>query len=458
MTADDLGMRRSVQNRLGGSDPFPGQRTPEPARLPLHRTIYLRLDADPDGSCRMTLMGDGLGDDGGGPLGGRLASTEKDLLAMADRLRKVWTDGFVLFLADDDVADDRCRFAADFDLSAHRDTPEWDAALRRLARTGYDVFRAVFLTGDAGLRRAGERLRDMLRAGPQVISFHSDVIFLPWQMLYVPPDGQDLLDDDCAWEFDGFLGFRHHVEHVFSDRPDSFRHRLDATGGIRAGLNYDAALDRMTPPVLRPLREMLESLPAERIERRWRETFPALDRALRADDYNDQIMYFNCHGWVTAAGPEEAYIALTDGRPIYKTHFREWLTGRPLVHSPVVLINACEGAQLSSMFLDSFGLALLAAEANCLIGPQIEIPASFAARYAVEFFRELLRGVSVGAVVRGLARGFAERHANPLGLAISSYRGMDTYFDVSNSADPAPATQRILLVSDDPVERRRTPA
>ncbi|WP_127500877.1 CHAT domain-containing protein [Actinoplanes solisilvae] len=458
MIPDDLGMRRTVQNRLNEPDTRPGHRAGEQPHVPLRRTIFIRLDVDSDTRCRISLMGEALGNDGGGPVGGRTAGNSRRLLALVNRLRQAWTTKFLMVQAGNDAMLKRHRFAASFDLSIHRGSPEWDAAMRDLARIGNDIFRAIFLTGEPRLAAAGRRLVEILMSGPQVVSIHSDDVFVPWHMLYVPPDGGTMVADDCPWSFEGFLGYQHHLEHVFSDRPDSFRHRLDTTGGIRAGLNVDTAIDEMDPPVIEPLRALLSRQPTERIQPCWRADFAALDSALRDQDFNDQIMYFNCHGTVDPAGHDQPFIALTDRREIYTSHFEEWLTGRPLTHSPIVVVNACEGGQLSSMYLDSFGLALLNAEANCLIGPQIEIPASFAGKYAAEFFRELLRGVPVGDVVRGLARGFAEHHANPLGLTISQYRGLDTYFDVSNSDDPDPTTQRVLLVRDDPVERQRAPA
>ena len=72
--------------------------------------------------------------------------------------------------------------------------------------------------------------------------------------------------------------------------------------------------------------------------------------------------------------------------------------------------------------------------ASGVIGPQIDIPAVFAAEYAMRFFKGLL-GVDnggpepVGILMRRLAREFIDKHNNPLGLAYSLYRGMDCLVD-----------------------------
>jgi hypothetical protein len=416
------------------------------------------IHAAQNDSFRVILTGDLLGNDGGGPLGGLAAGNRAHLFALISRLQTAWRNTFVRFQADEDVVRQRYPFADAVDLRRYQGTSGWDNAMRELARVGYEIFRAVFVVGDPSLAQAGEQLCKLLRTSPQVITFHSDDVFVPWHMLYVPPDGQDMLEDNCPWSFDGFIGYRHRIEHVLSDRPDNFRHQLETTGGIRVGLHIDSDLDKLTPPVLQPLRDLLGHVSKDRISSAWREKRADLARALKSDTCADQIIFFGCHGTVGAAGHNEAYLALTDRQPVYTSNFQDWLSGRTLEQSPIVLVNACEGGQLSSMYLEAFGKVLLGASANCLAGPQIDVPAAFAGQYAVQFFRELLRGVAVGDVVQGLARGFADRYANPLGLVISLYRGMDTYFDVSNSDDPDPATERILVVPDGPAERCGAPA
>ena len=76
--------------------------------------------------------------------------------------------------------------------------------------------------------------------------------------------------------------------------------------------------------------------------------------------------------------------------------------------------------------------------ANCLLAPQINIPPSFAAAYASAFFRAIIQPalapsgnqapVRVGDVFQRLAHIFVTQHKNPLGLAMSLYRGLDSHF------------------------------
>jgi hypothetical protein len=445
-----------AQNRPGYAEVVPSQRPGVLARQIRPRTINIIFQGvQPDGTSYVHLAGGLVENDGGGFLGGELKGSRELIYDLVSRLRDAWTNDFVFFCNNQKNKEEQFPFS-NCDLSAYRNTPNWDSAMRKLARVGYDIFSAIFLTGDPGLVAAGKQLSRLLRSGEQVVSIQSDDLFIPWHMLYVPPAGQDMLDVDCPWDFEGFIGYQHHIEHTFRKRPQDFRHRIEVSGGIRAGLNVDSRIGK--PRVLQPLRELLDKVQDGRIKVRWRESRADLGRALSDSGFDDQFMYFNCHGTVTAAGQRAAHIALTDGEAIYTTDFAKWLTNREFEHSPVILVNACEGGQLSSIYLESFGHVLLNAGANCLIGPQIEMPHDFGKQYAVEFFRELLRGESIGDVVRGLARGFIQRHSNPLGLVMSLYRGLDTYFDVPQRDDPDPTAQRILLVSEDPVERRGAPA
>jgi len=65
---------------------------------------------------------------------------------------------------------------------------------------------------------------------------------------------------------------------------------------------------------------------------------------------------------------------------------------------------------------------------NCLIGPQVDVPPLFAYEYAHRFFKEFLQhGTRIGDIVRNLARDLADGCENPLGIAISLYRGLDTH-------------------------------
>jgi hypothetical protein len=82
---------------------------------------------------------------------------------------------------------------------------------------------------------------------------------------------------------------------------------------------------------------------------------------------------------------------------------------------------------MSSLFYTAFGPSLLGGGANCLLGPQVDVPVRFGAEYARRLLAAFLEPETrLGDVVQRLAKGFIDDHDNPLGLIFSLYRGMDT--------------------------------
>jgi hypothetical protein len=82
---------------------------------------------------------------------------------------------------------------------------------------------------------------------------------------------------------------------------------------------------------------------------------------------------------------------------------------------------------MSSRFYTAFGPPLLRKGANCILGPQIDVPAVFATEYAMRLFSDFLRPETrLGDVVQQLTRKFIDDYQNPLGLIFSLYRGLDS--------------------------------
>jgi hypothetical protein len=165
-----------------------------------------------------------------------------------------------------------------------------------------------------------------------------------------------------------------------------------------------------------------------------------LERDIGRTDFSDQVMLFCCHG--TGSGIEGSSTsapslklshndtsAHKDGSNdlLSGSDFEVWLGSRHLPE-PVVLIDACHGAQMETLFYRSFAWTLLNRRVNCLIGPQVTLPVTFAQAYTERFLeRFLVPETRIGDTVRDLARAFADEHRNPLGLIFSLYRGLNTH-------------------------------
>jgi hypothetical protein len=97
-----------------------------------------------------------------------------------------------------------------------------------------------------------------------------------------------------------------------------------------------------------------------------------------------------------------------------------------------VFVNACQGGQMTTMFYETLATELLRRNAVALVGTQIDIPAVFAAEYAISLFTRFFKSdamapVRLGPLLRSLSRDMIDNFANPLGLVYSLYRGMDCH-------------------------------
>lgn len=413
-----------------------------------HRSIYLRFEQAAADNSKVTYTVTALGDEmqkhlqvGGGQPQGTLTLNRDMLDTAIVEVQQAWQEHVIQHRESKRGGEQWFPFSSDWDLSAD---PHADARLQEVARplaaAGYRLFQILFRLGDEDAKDIGSVLEKILSDPGQMISIQSDSLFAPWWLLYTPPPGLENFEEDVSspvlWE--GFWGYSHLVEHNFKySRKWKSCIRIGDTG-ITAGVNVDRNLDEEFPeaPSVTPVIEMFELLADETITR---ETKRELGSAIKSSDYGDTIIYFGCHGTgVSAAnGPAQAYVRLTDRQAIGSTDFVTWLAQSPLRTNPVIFINACQAGQMS-LFYTSIGSVLMEHGANCLLGPQIDIPPSFAAAYASAFFRAAIQPgiappgnqapVRVGDVFQQLARTWVTQNKNPLGLAMSLYRGLDSHF------------------------------
>jgi hypothetical protein len=122
-----------------------------------------------------------------------------------------------------------------------------------------------------------------------------------------------------------------------------------------------------------------------------RTTKRELAAALMSADFADQVIFFGCHG--QAPGGSEDHrggpaLKLSDDELIQASDFHDWLREHALRANPIIFICACHGGRLQdgALRLDSYGRELLLKGANCLIGPQIQLPIDFSREYVRAFF------------------------------------------------------------------------
>jgi CHAT domain len=398
-------------------------------RIPPHypecrkRTIHINIARNGE-HVKVILWGDPFPDsDRDGGFNGQPSLTLMELKAAIDVLRERWGDNVIARPGTNTSGAAIYPYSERIDQSAEPDM--WESVGLELARAGRQVFALLFENGDDDLQRLGWLLTQALSSDEQIIRVQSDDLFVPWSMLYTPSDPDVNLEESAApWSPDGFWGYRHLIEHTVSRAP-GFDARIRPGGdGLITGMIIDRGLDKQfKQPCIAPLIEFFQ----DRTTVIFRESREELATQLVQQQVKDQISYFCCHG--SFNGQQQARITLGDGKHILTVDFTQWIGNKNLVSCPIVFVNACQGGKLASLFYTSFGMTLLEAGANCLIGPQIEVPPLFAKVYALEFFTRFLEGKRIGDVVRDLAREFIDIHKNPLGLAISLYRGLDTHID-----------------------------
>jgi hypothetical protein len=317
--------------------------------------------------------------------------------------------------------------------------------LGELADAGEDLLFGTLLGGEG--KQVGyfrDFLARALGATGLRVRFNSE-LFLPWPMLCLPEAGEAREPREGPGDRETSDGQETATQAVFDalfSRFLGYRHQIDQTGGTHplrrrrttpphrptVSLNHDITLDRLGRTRAAEVSELLRR-GTSFTERTLRDEL--LD-ALGRSDFDEQFMYFFCHGHYLDRGPQPACLALelSDRRPIdaQTVGRRRSPFGELSPFRPFVLLNACNANGPSGTHdRADLGRALIRAGARGVLGPQIEMPQAFGAEYALAFVRDYLTGAhTAGETVHRLARHFADVHRNPLGLAYSLHCGMDS--------------------------------
>lgn len=406
--------------------------------LPLERQRDICLsfisDFESVSDARCTVWATGLPwfPSGRGRRYGKLHVARNDLAGTIDELNLAWRR----FIERIDPGTGSRVVVENLDLSDASSRQELNQRLLTLARAGRKVFRMLFFSewADDQLKYIGGRLEQALADGNRLITIESDVVFVPWSLLYVGSD--PLRSPEDPRFFEGFLGYSHRVDHTLPYKLDiEWSPRVSCERRVRIDSYVDKHLDeefKDSPPVT-PVMESLQQLAQLRIQYERAD----LERDLLDPLVTRSVVYVGCHG----SDPDGStsplpYIILSDRIPVTMTDIHDWLMHRHLNGFPMVFINTCMGGQLSSQFHSTVGRAFLEKGATTLIGPHIEIPPLFATDYAIRFFRVALsRGVYIGDVTRQLARYYVDRYNNPLGLSYTLHSGLDAHFWYEDDSD-----------------------
>ncbi len=316
-----------------------------------------------------------------------------------------------------------------------------------LAVAGARLFEAIFFPDNSSterdryvrLRKIGERLQQLTYERSLCMRITSDSFYAPWNLIY----SHNLVDRVSGTDFqrEGFWGYRHLVEHTpqSGGRQSEFAADWPLQVGVHVDGNIDAHLGVTTN---RDVLAHLNSYAPEAltlIERRLKQELSSALAEGPRQGLKDNILYFCCHATVegdTAPRIDESYLALTDSDAhITTSDLRFWVGGKKFERCPIVFLNACQSAQMNSVFYQGFAALFLGLEASTVIGTQTEIPAVFAGEFARRFFEEFFQGDQdktvltrqIGTILLKMRREFLDTYNNPLGLLYSLYRGADVH-------------------------------
>lgn len=330
--------------------------------------------------------------------------------------------------------------------------------LPQLAVAGARLFEAIFFPEKSAkerdrfvrLRKIGERLQELTYERSLFMRITSDSFYAPWNLIY----SHNLVDRVSGTDFqrEGFWGYRHLVEHT--PQSGGRASELATDWPLQIGVHVDGNIDtQLGVTTNRDVLAHLSSYAPEALSLIERRSKRELSSALAEDPrqgLKDHILYFCCHATVegdTAPRIDESYLALTDSDAHITTgDLRFWVGENKFARSPIVFLNACESAQMNSVFYQGFAALFLGLDASTVIGTQTEIPAVFAGEFARRFFEEFFQGDvdktalkrQIGTILLRMRQEFLDTYNNPLGLLYSLYRGADVHL-----SKPVPKTTSV---------------
>lgn len=306
-------------------------------------------------------------------------------------------------------------------------------ALRDLRQIGDLLFRSLFFA--PGSSDQGKEIGHLLRAATAERELRINVIAerfaFPWSLVYALPfKPSDPVDPM------GFWGYRHIIEYTpqFSARqPSAFAPEINAVDRLRVGFVFDQTIDaQFNAPIIAEQRQVLPGIDGVAVtEYDTRDKF--LDLLSRSQGV-PQIIYFYGHAVSRSPGEREAATGIEYGLgDSYLSINGEAITldemnlyaGLDLDRfdsAPLVVLNACESAELSPELYNGLVPYLIGRGARGVIGTEVLMPAFFAAEFAPVLLRRFAAGnTRLGDLLRDMRREYLRDKRNVLPLIYALY-------------------------------------
>ncbi|MET7608155.1 SAV_2336 N-terminal domain-related protein [Streptomyces avermitilis] len=379
-----------------------------------------------------------------------LTARPTEVHAASVRLRRLWKEGFVAAPSHEHEGR-HAPGGSDYPYSTLVDLrtqpPEkLHEILNKLALAGQQLLFDVLLRGqDPRIEQFRERLAGALSSHEGLrVRFDSE-LHVPWPMLCLRQQDVPQLATDSGPTalYRRFLAHRHQIEQTGEAYPPRRIHH-EPPDVLSVSLNHDL---RMATQGLTQAAKVAALL-ASNTRCVERTTGDELLQALADRRLSEHLMYFWCHGSFVFDGvrPPSLAIRLTDGLPIdaHAVRERRALFKDDSPFQPFIMLNACNTREPSEgSDLVSLGNALIHAGAKGVLAPQIEMPQTFAAEYALQFLTRYMTGhQTAGEAVRAVAQHFADNLHNPLGFTYALHCGMNAR--IERAAPPTNAQESAL--------------
>lgn len=306
-------------------------------------------------------------------------------------------------------------------------------AMRDLRQIGDRLFRTLFFapgSGDLG-KEMGHLLRATTAERELRINVIAERFAFPWSLIYALPfKPSDPVDPM------GFWGYRHIIEYTpqFSARqPSAFAPEIKVDERLHLGFVFDQTIDtQFNAPIVAEQRQILPGINGVTVtEYGARDEF--LDLLSRSEGV-PQIIYFYGHAVSRQPGEKDAATGIEYGLgDSYLSINAETVTldemnlyaGLDLDRfdsAPLVVLNACESAELSPELYNGLVPYLIGRGARGVIGTEVLMPAFFAAEFAPALLRRFVAGnIRLGDLLRDMRREYLRDKCNVLPLIYALY-------------------------------------
>lgn len=304
------------------------------------------------------------------------------------------------------------------------------ATLAQLAEESYAMFRSIFFEAgaDEGMKSIGRLLASLSDGPPRDIQVVTSRFVIPWQLLYAAPA---LLPVEARY----FLGFSHRIEHLALRSGWNIQETKIDTADLHISVNVNREIDEeLEVTTIDDQLAFFDDLAASgKVKIELRDTVAGVKKALADPQLADQVIYLYCHAVSNSAGEGVGKSALLfEGKKkltLNALRAAAAIDAPPYRGAPLVVINACQSAELSPLFYDGFVPHLTSRGARGVIGTECDTPAIFGASWGKAFFRDFLEGGELGEVMLALRRKFLEEKNNLLGLLYAVHCNGNTRVD-----------------------------